>query len=144
MNSQDSFIASDSLIKGATIFHGHLGPYLVLGLKAGLVAIEILGRDPFKMQAIVETSGSPPSSCFIDGIQFTTGCTMGKGNIRSQTQEGGVVSALFIVGEKMLEVKVKLEVLEMLKNLSFEEAEKLALSLIDRKPEDLFDICQKS
>ena len=28
-------------------FHGHLGPYVVLGYRIGLIANEKLGKDPF-------------------------------------------------------------------------------------------------
>ncbi len=48
------------LIESAVKFHGHLGPFLILGLKAGLYANEVLGRDPFGMKVIVETEPKPP------------------------------------------------------------------------------------
>lgn len=71
----------DEVMKGAVKFHGHLGPFLVLGIRAGLLANSFLGKDCFKMKAIVTTDPHPPNSCFVDGIQFATGCTMGKRNI---------------------------------------------------------------
>jgi len=62
-------------------FHGHLGPYAVLGYKMGKIACEKLGADPFEKKVTVSTGTTPPISCIIDGIQLGSGCTLGKGNI---------------------------------------------------------------
>jgi len=96
---------SEELLREAVRFHGHLGPFLALGLKAGLYAVEVLGRDPFKMKAVVGTEPRPPRSCFVDGVQITTGCTMGKRNIT--LKEGGGLSVLFSKEELRLFLKVK-------------------------------------
>jgi len=71
---------SDTLAQ-ATRFHGHLGPWLVLGLKAGMHARRELKASPFELTARVLCPGRPPCSCFVDGVQYGSGCTMGKGNI---------------------------------------------------------------
>lgn len=50
-------IQSDEIavfLNKAVSFHGHLGPFLLLGLKAGLFANEVLGKDYFKTEAIIE------------------------------------------------------------------------------------------
>ncbi len=62
-------------------FHGHLGPYAVIGYRMGLLANEKLGDDPFAKQAVALTGITPPISCIVDGIQLASGCTLGKGNI---------------------------------------------------------------
>ena len=126
-----------TLIPSATQFHGHLGPYLILGLKAGIAAIEALGRYPFKMKAIVTTKGEPPSSCFIDGVQLATGCTMGKLNI--EARKGDKLSALFILGGETLEIKIREKILEeMPQNPSRETVESLALYIAEKKIDELF------
>ena len=63
-------------------FHGHLGPYVVLGYRAGLLGRERL-KSPgyFELRARVESPLKPPASCFIDGVQLGSGCTLGKRNI---------------------------------------------------------------
>lgn len=66
----------------AAAFHGHVGPWLALGLRAGLYARRRLLDDPFRLRAVVRCPGRRPFTCFIDGIQFGSGCTLGKGNIR--------------------------------------------------------------
>jgi formylmethanofuran dehydrogenase subunit E len=62
-------------------FHGHIGPYVVLGYRAGLVANRVLGQDPFCKRAHTMTGLKPPVSCFTDGVQLGSCCTLGKGNI---------------------------------------------------------------
>ena len=68
-------------------FHGHLGPYAVIGYKMGKIAKKQLGSDPFSKEAVIWTGTKPPLSCIIDGIQISSGCTLGKGNI-SIRQDG--------------------------------------------------------
>jgi formylmethanofuran dehydrogenase subunit E len=63
-------------------FHGHLGPYVVLGYRMGLICNRIFGNNPFSKKAKVYTGTIPPISCMIDGIQMSSGCTLGKGNIQ--------------------------------------------------------------
>jgi len=62
-------------------FHGHLGPFIVIGYRMGRYALERFGNNPFALRATVYCSGITPQSCLVDGIQLGSGCTMGKGNI---------------------------------------------------------------
>lgn len=127
------------LVKGAVEFHGHLGPFLVLGLKAGLLVNSLLGKDCFKTKAIVMTDPSPPSSCFVDGVQFVTGCTMGKRNI--ELRKGRDVSVLFLKKNKRLKLRLKKEILDRIRSISSEEAsEETSLSLLNRQANELFDV----
>lgn len=71
----------ESSLADAARFHGHLGPWLALGLKAGLRARRLLGATPFELTARVRCPTRPPYSCFVDGVQVGSGCTLGKGNI---------------------------------------------------------------
>ena len=68
-------------LKNIEQFHGHIGPYAVIGFRMGKISNEILGKNPFTKKAQVWTSAKPPMSCVIDGIQMSSGCTMGKGNL---------------------------------------------------------------
>ena len=72
----------DALLEAASAFHGHLGPWLALGLRAGRRAARVLGAGSFRLRAAVRCPARTPYSCFLDGIQFGSGCTLGKGNIR--------------------------------------------------------------
>jgi formylmethanofuran dehydrogenase subunit E len=68
-------------IRCGTLAHGHACPPLVLGVRAGLVAVSRLGigraidRELF---AFVELGSDHYAQGFADGIQFATGCTFGK------------------------------------------------------------------
>ncbi|MFO7674763.1 MAG: formylmethanofuran dehydrogenase subunit E family protein [bacterium] len=73
---------SRELLDLAARFHGHLGPWLALGLRAGLHARRAVSADPFCLTAVVRCPGRTPYTCFLDGVQFGSGCTLGKGNIR--------------------------------------------------------------
>jgi len=130
---------SDELVKNAVRFHGHFGPFLVLGLKAGLLANAILGKDFFKTKAVVVTNPSPPYSCFIDGIQFVTGCTMGKCNIK--LKKGKDVSVFFSRDDKRLGLRLKNEVLNSICNITSEEEIRCrASNLLSKSASELFEI----
>ncbi|MGC8863743.1 MAG: formylmethanofuran dehydrogenase subunit E family protein [Armatimonadota bacterium] len=75
----------------ARSYHGHLGPYLIIGIKMGNRALaELEPESCFRLTADVHCPESPPPSCVIDGIQLSTGCTMGKRNIRHTVVPDGV------------------------------------------------------
>ncbi len=67
-------------------FHGHKCPAMPMGLRAGLAAMNALGVEHAadgQLMALVEIDEGHCATCFADGIQVATGCTFGKGNIRS-------------------------------------------------------------
>lgn len=69
-------------INEATKFHGHLGPYLILGLLAGETFLKKIGaKKHFGLEIKVYGASEKPKSCLIDGLQLSTGATFGKGNI---------------------------------------------------------------
>ena len=136
--SSDTLVP-DELLKSVVEFHGHLGPFLVLGVKAGLLANSMLGKDYFETTAVITTDPSPPNSCFVDGIQFTTGCTMGKGNIKLRRGKG--VSVLFSRGNRKIRLRLKRNMLGYVKSISSEKASKDAsLSLLGKAASELFEI----
>ncbi len=74
-------IDRDYSIEDLAAFHGHLGPFIVLGYRMGRYVRQNFCSDPFQMTAIVFCKGVPPQSCLADGIQIGSGCTLGKRNI---------------------------------------------------------------
>ena len=74
-------IASEFSVADLAAFHGHLGPYIVLGYRIGKYARQHFCDDPFEMSAEVHCAGVPPQSCLADGVQLGSGCTLGKRNI---------------------------------------------------------------
>lgn len=78
-------------LDAAAAFHGHLGPNLVIGIKMGNHAIAVLQPENcFKLQTEVHCPARPPVSCIIDGLQLSTGCTMGKKSIEHVVSDGPV------------------------------------------------------
>ncbi len=118
----------DELLKFSIYFHGHLGPFLVLGLRAGLLANKLIGRNPLSNLARVRLPLKKPYSCFLDGIQISTGCTLGKLNIVALNDSEIVVeiqsnSRLLVINVRKSIIK---EIMENLKSISAEkEAEKI-------------------
>lgn len=83
---------NETLKERATEFHGHDGPYMVIGLRMGLAALKMLEcKGWFDIECEVRLDWNPPDSCVIDGIQSSTGCTMGKRNI-SVVEQSGVMA----------------------------------------------------
>ncbi len=70
-------------LKEAIKFHGHLGPYLILGILGGNLGLKKLGiKKYFDLRVLVYGANKKPKSCLIDGLQLSTGATYGKGNIQ--------------------------------------------------------------
>jgi formylmethanofuran dehydrogenase subunit E len=65
-----------SVLEMAGMLHGHYCPGLALGVKAVEVAFRRLGiTDNTGMEEIMAVAEC--NSCFVDGIQFAAGCTLG-------------------------------------------------------------------
>ncbi len=107
-------------------FHGHLGPYLVLGYRMGVAARRELCAGPFDLVAEVCSGRSPPMSCMADGIQVGAGCTTGKGTLRVRGERR--CEAMFMTrGGRGLRARVLPEALGRI-NVGATEAEVVALS----------------
>mgnify|MGYP005845633165 CR=1 FL=1 len=75
------------ILLDALKFHGHKCWASVAGVRAGLAALRQLdaprsgGTQVF---GIVETGEEHGGRCCGDGVQYATGCTFGKGNLRKE------------------------------------------------------------
>ncbi|MFW6121872.1 MAG: formylmethanofuran dehydrogenase subunit E family protein [Petrotogales bacterium] len=121
-------------------FHGHLGPYVVLGYKMGEIAIQMLGPDPFTKNVVVWAGTTPPISCIIDGIQMSSGCTLGKGNIL--VKPDGIPKACFSNGDgKHVEIELKNSVKhEIDKMVTEENMASYSKQLFQKPNQKLFEI----
>ena len=129
-------------LKQAINFHGHLGPYLVLGLLSGEYALKKLkARAHFGLEVKVWGAKNKPKSCLIDGLQLSTGCTYGKGNITKYN--GKVIKADFLNPEtnQKLSLVLKDEIIKKL-TLAVDHplSERLARELYKTKPDFIFHI----
>lgn len=61
--------------------HGHIGIYSILGAKAGTMACEYFNVRTGKLKVTSYAGNRPPLSCFNDGVQISTGATIGQGLI---------------------------------------------------------------
>ena len=128
---------SQNLVNEAVRFHGHFGPFLVMGLRAGIIGIDFLGKDPFELKAKIGTSLHPPRSCFIDGIQYASGCTVGKNNL--EVRAGDTVSVEFKRGKRKIRLILRDGILKQLDHLlSEEKVEVLAKEVFKMTDEELF------
>lgn len=124
-------------LKALKNFHGHLGPFVVVGLKIGKLANKLIGKGK-GINAFVETGLKPPLSCIIDGIQFTTSCTLGKNNIKVFNRNNAI--AIFKKENFKLKVKLRDEIREKIeKEMKKEDEEKQSLFIYNLGNEELFD-----
>ncbi len=116
------------------MFHGHLVPYLALGYLAGELAVSLLEpQSELDLTAAVELPLRRPETCFLDGIQCSSRCTLGKLNIEvAEAPYGEGIFAAFLnvkTGER-LEIVVREGVLKTLRSMegSLKEAVDWVLS----------------
>jgi formylmethanofuran dehydrogenase subunit E len=136
-------MTENRLLTQAGRFHGHIGPFLAIGLRMGIIANEVLGRTPMQTRARVTVEPKPPRSCVVDGIQITSGCTMGKRNIEIEPDEK-TVSATFTRGDSSVTVTLLGAFLEKMEADLDGAAEKAVVDysyqIMDTRPEELFEV----
>ncbi len=121
-------------------FHGHVGPYVVLGYRMGQLASEQLGSSAFDKTVTVYTGTKPSLSCLIDGIQIGSGCTLGKGTVEVVDEK--VAKAVFkgkVEGE--VTITLKQEISDRIKEV-FEAhtGEEYSEWIMNAGYDELFDI----
>ena len=129
-------------LKEAINFHGHLGPYLVLGLLAGEAALKMLGcRKYFGLDVLVYGATEKPKSCFIDGIQLSTGATYGKGNIKKLKSRELSAKFVNLKNKRRIILKFKDDLISKLElNSTRKECEALAVKLYKTNYSKLFSL----
>ncbi|HDI86552.1 MAG TPA: hypothetical protein ENF83_04020 [Candidatus Korarchaeota archaeon] len=128
-------------LEEAGVFHGHLGPYLTLGYLAGELAVSQLDpQSEFDLTVRVELPLRRPETCFLDGIQCSSRCTLGKLNIKvAESASGEGISATFlnVKSGEVLEVAVREEVLERLRSMEGSLSLSEAVDWVLSQPVDL-------
>ncbi len=70
------------LLEEAFFFHGHICWASAAGVRGGIAALKKLGVERAKnssdLHCILEIGDNHGAQCFADGVQFATGCTLGK------------------------------------------------------------------
>jgi pyrimidine-specific ribonucleoside hydrolase len=93
-------------------FHGHLGVFSIVGAKMGIKARELFGVGADMLEVTTYAGTKPPYSCLNDGIQVSTGATLGMGTIHLATHSKTKPSAIFTYKDRSIRISLKKEYLE--------------------------------
>lgn len=137
----------EDIIEEAVDLHGHLGPFLVLGVRMALIGmreLETKKGNP-KLRVTVITKPSVPFSCVIDGIQVATKCTIGNRKLRLRDSTKNAAVKFQILEGNIVTVTLssaKQEELEKLlsKHASFQEVERIARNVVSMPEKELFKV----
>lgn len=123
-------------------FHGHLGPYVVLGYRMGRLALEATGSTGhFGIEADVYSMLEPPPSCLIDGVQLGSGCTMGKRNISIHGTDGPAYADFTVEKRLTIRISLKREVPDLVTRLVDEHGvEEAGRRVLEMATDELFEI----
>ncbi len=97
-------------------FHGHLGIYSIVGAKMGIKARETLNAPIDRLEVISFAGSNPPISCFTDGLQVSTGATLGQGTIQLSNEKLKRPEAIFIHNQDTIKMKLKDEYWNIIKD----------------------------
>ncbi|MBS0001093.1 MAG: formylmethanofuran dehydrogenase subunit E family protein [Cyclobacteriaceae bacterium] len=89
--------------------HRHLGIYSLIGVKMGILAREILQAGLDEMVVESFTGFIPPVSCMADGLQVSTGASLGRGTIFIKDVKQGEPVAVFIKSGQQIKLMLKRE-----------------------------------
>jgi len=121
-------------LERAVSIHGHLGPFLVLGLKMGLMAEKLLGGKAINCE--VEVVSREPHLCTVDGIRAI---------LREDAviiREGNGIAATFRgANGKQTIIKVKENVIRKYADVAWEKCEESAYEVLRENEEKLFEAC---
>lgn len=142
--------AINDILRKAEDMHGHLGPFLALGVRmslAGVRNLETKEGNP-QLYTTVELEYKVPFSCMLDGIQTVTKCTLG--NKRLTWKDSKEFKATFTLKDsgQQVEVGVKPALVKELRH-SLEKkpsdavVRQLALDVSTRTEGELFNITPK-
>jgi len=141
LHSHPREFTREELLDRLRDFHGHLGPFAMLGYRAGLVAVRELELPThFGLSAVVHSPDHTPPSCFVDGVQYGTGCTLGKRNIELVPDEEIFVTVTGNDSGATLTVVPRRDVVEAFPVWIAEaDPETAALRVLDMSDEELFE-----
>jgi formylmethanofuran dehydrogenase subunit E len=129
-----------SAIEDAEKLHGHLGPFLVIGVRMGKMAQKILDIEKDdELRSYAKIPVLTPFSCILDGIQATTGCTIG--NQRLKIENSKEIAVRFEL-DRAVSIFVKREAVENLMDKISEGTpnEELAWEIAHMPENQLFSV----
>jgi pyrimidine-specific ribonucleoside hydrolase len=87
--------------------HRHLGTYSLIGAKMGIRAREMLHAPLDGLRVVSRAGSQPPLSCMNDGLQVSTGASLGRGAITVSGGNDPVPSAVFSYQGRKLTLTLK-------------------------------------
>jgi inosine-uridine nucleoside N-ribohydrolase/formylmethanofuran dehydrogenase subunit E len=93
----------------ANELHRHLGVYAVIGVKMGVRAKEYFGAGIDEMEIVSYAGLTPPFSCLNDGLQVSTGATLGHGLIQVMSDSIKLPEADFTYMNRTIRLSLKPE-----------------------------------
>ncbi|MEM3712731.1 MAG: FmdE family protein [Thermoproteota archaeon] len=124
-----SITIQKEVLDKAISIHGHLGPFLILGLKMGMKAIGIIGKPS---SCEVFTVMRKPYICAIDGLRTIIG-----NNIILRESNG--LSARFSNGKNSIIISVKESIVEKYAKTPWGKCEENAYLIMKSSDEELFE-----
>jgi pyrimidine-specific ribonucleoside hydrolase len=94
--------------------HRHLGIYSVIGAKMGIRARELLGASLDEVSVTSHAGLAPPLACLNDGLQVSTGASLGRGAIAVDESKPRAAAA-FSSGGRTVELRLRDEVIERIR-----------------------------
>jgi formylmethanofuran dehydrogenase subunit E len=133
------------LIGDARKLHGHLGPFLVLGVRMGMIAkkaLSVADDERASMRAYVKIPLFPPFSCLLDGIQASTSCTVGNQRLSVENSEEIYVHFAEQDAGRGVKITLKPKVAEELKKRHAQNAlsEEFAMKIARLPENQVFNI----
>jgi formylmethanofuran dehydrogenase subunit E len=98
----------------AFTFHGHRCPFMPLGYRMGLLALERLGvarEMDHTLHVICELGEGHPQTCLMDGVQASTGATFGK-TLMEKTFWGKLAATFWYPGKTAVRFALRSDFLD--------------------------------
>ena len=131
-------------IKKAEELHGHLGPFLVIGVRIGETAKRMLEVESNeKLRATVKIPLKTPFSCSLDGIQSTSQCTVGNQKLQIENSQREITVQFKLENpNSTLKIGVNQQIIEELKQEFSQGAtnQELAWKIVELPENQLFSI----
>ncbi len=96
--------------------HGHTGIYSIIGAKMGIRAMEFFNVGINNLIVTTFAGKQPPLSCFNDGVQISSGATIGQGLITVSDSVSIIPSAIFKFNNRKVNISLKPEIAEQMGN----------------------------
>ena len=96
--------------------HGHTGIYSIIGAKMGIRALEYFNVGVNNLKVTSFAGNEPPLSCLNDGIQISTGATIGQGLIVIADSVNPIPTIYFEFNNRKIKISLKPTIESQMKN----------------------------